>query len=96
MFLSFKFFVIFYVLIIAILGTQTTHAKHSATVALLWLYRELDFVKEFMFSIAEAIGVSQMSTRFVFKPESCQPYKEEMYTILGRNVNHIRKKCIPY
>ena len=43
------------------IGTQTTHAKHSATDALLWLYREMLFTKELLLAIIE--GESNMSTR---------------------------------
>ena len=54
---------LFHIVTSLLVGTQTTHAKHSATTALLWLHRELAFVKELLIAIAEAQGVSDMSAK---------------------------------
>lgn len=75
------------------IGTQTTHAKHSATVALLWLYRELGFVKEFMLSVAEAAGVSQMTTRFT---ECYDTTLRPHHSMMSRSLYTVAGKAIPY
>ena len=42
-------------------GTGTTLAKHSSCTALLWLYRELNFVKELLLAVASATSQSDMA-----------------------------------
>lgn len=75
------------------IGTQTTHAKHSATTALLWLHRELAFVKEFLLGIAEAQGVSDMSAKFM---ECYDRTLRAHHNVMSRSVYTVAAKAIPY
>lgn len=75
------------------IGTQTTHAKHSATTALLWLHRELAFVKELLIAIAETQGVSDMSTKFI---ECYERTLRAHHNMMSRSVYTVAAKAIPY
>ena len=75
------------------IGTQTTHAKHSATVALLWLYRELVFVREFLLVVVEAAGVSNMAGSFV---ECYERTLRPHHNMMSRSIYSVAAKAIPY
>lgn len=75
------------------IGTQTTHAKHSATTALLWLHRELAFVKELLLGVAEAHGISDMSAKFI---ECYDRTLRVHHNMMSRSVYTVAAKAVPY
>jgi len=73
------------------ISTSTTHAKHCGTDALLWLKRELTFIKDFTFSIIK--GSSDMSGAFLACYEkTLKPH----HSVMSKSVYTIAAKTIPY
>lgn len=73
------------------ISTQTTHSKHCGTDALLWLKRELSFIKDFIFSIIG--GSSDMSAGFLACYEkTLRPH----HSVMSKSVYTIAAKTMPY
>lgn len=73
------------------IATQTTHAKHCATDALLWLKRELAFIKEFIFAIIR--GSSDMSAAFL---DCYEKTLKPHHSFTSKSIYTIAAKTIPY
>jgi len=73
------------------IATQTTHAKHCGTDALLWLKRELAFIKDFIFSIIK--GSSDMSGAFL---ECYEKTLKPHHSFTSKSIYTIAAKTIPY